>query len=189
MTVFLDRDGVICANRDDYVKSWDEMVILPGVASSIASMNKAGHQVFVITNQSAVGRGVIDRATLEDMHTLMVHTLARDGARIDGIFYCPHAPKDGCACRKPQPGLFHQAAAGHGLDLHGSWMVGDAKSDIDAARAAGCGAILVLTGRGLDQLNGNDWDGAHPDFVAADLAQAAEWILARSAQGRAEVNG
>ena len=172
--VFLDRDGVICENREDYVKSWDEFVFLPGVVRAVADLTRAGHPVFVVTNQSAIGRGIVSPDDVEKIHALMRGALEAEGARIDDILICPHTPSDACGCRKPAPGLLTGAAARHGIDLAGSWLVGDAASDCEAAASAGCGSVLVLTGRGRAQAS-----DTKPDFVARDLPEATRWIVAR----------
>ncbi len=193
--IFLDRDGVICENREDYVKSWDEFVFIPGSIQAVAALSQAGYPVFIITNQSAGGRGIVSRETLDQMHALMLAELESEGARVEEILVCPHDPSEACDCRKPAPGLLVRAAARHGLDLSRSWLVGDAESDVEAAAAAGCGAVLVLSGRGAQQAQAAGWEGAHPAFVAHDLVDASIWILARMAQqageranGRAEVS-
>lgn len=180
--IFLDRDGVICQNRDDYVKSPQEMIFIPGSVAAVAALSKAGYPVFIVTNQSAVGRGLLSQGDLDQIHTLMLEQLHAEGARVAEILVCPHAPSDACDCRKPLPGMLLRAAARHGLDLAGSWMIGDARSDVEAAAAAGCGAVLVLTGRGATQLREQSWEGATPDFVAHDLVDASIWVLARLAQ-------
>ncbi|HVL91226.1 MAG TPA: D-glycero-beta-D-manno-heptose 1,7-bisphosphate 7-phosphatase [Actinomycetota bacterium] len=172
--VFLDRDGVICENRDDYVKSWDEFVFVPGAARAVAELTRAGHRVFIVTNQSAIGRGVVPASEVDKIHDLMTEAIEAEGGRLEEILVCPHAPSDGCGCRKPAPGMLTDAAARHGIDLAGSWLVGDAASDCEAAAAAGCGSVLVLTGRGRAQAR-----DAKPGYVARDLPEAARWILAR----------
>ncbi|MHB8510936.1 MAG: D-glycero-beta-D-manno-heptose 1,7-bisphosphate 7-phosphatase [Actinomycetota bacterium] len=179
--IFLDRDGVICNNREDYVKSWDELSFIPGSIDAVVSLSRAGYPIFIVTNQSAVGRGVITREQLDEIHALLLNTLEAQGARIEEILVCPHAPSDECDCRKPAPGLLIAAAQKHGLDLSGSYLVGDAESDVEAAAAAGCGAVLVLSGRGAAQAREKTWSKATPEFVAHDLVDASIWILARMA--------
>lgn len=172
--VFLDRDGVLCENRDDHVKSWDEFVPIPGAARAVGDLTRAGVRVFVVTNQSVIGRGIVAASDVEKIHDLMRELLEAEGARIEEILVCPHAPSDGCECRKPAPGLLTGAAQRHGIDLAGSWMIGDAASDCQAAAAAGCRSVLVLTGRGRAQAR-----DAKPDFVARDLPEATRWIVER----------
>lgn len=182
--VFLDRDGVLCENRDDYVKSLDEFVFLPGAADAIASLRKAGLKVVVVTNQSAIGRGVVAAEIVQEIHDEMLAQLGRAGAEVDDVFVCPHAPEANCECRKPKPGLLRQAAEAHGLDLAGSWMVGDAASDIAAGAKAGCETVLVLTGRGADQMRlARNLPGViRATHVAPSITEAAEWILDRAAE-------
>lgn len=147
--IFLDRDGVINANRDDYVKSWAEFCFLPGSLSALKRLHEqCTLPIVVITNQSAVGRGILRLADLTHIHTNMVNAVTNYGGRIDNIFYCPHHPQANCPCRKPKPGLLYQAAQMLHIHLQTSYIVGDAITDIQAGLAVGCKPILVLTGRG-----------------------------------------
>lgn len=179
--VFLDRDGVICENRDDYVKSWQEFAFVPGSVEACAALTRAGLRLFVVTNQSAVGRGILSRRTLDTIHDSMLQALSRAGAGIEAVLVCPHAPEDRCECRKPAPGLVEEAADRFGIDRSRAWMVGDAASDVAAGKRAGIGTILVLTGRGGTQARGLAESGTTPDFVAQDLVDAGIWILAQMA--------
>lgn len=180
--VFIDRDGVICENRSDHVKSWDEFRFIPGAAEALAALTAAGLRLFVVTNQGAVGRGVISRGAVEDVHARMLDVLRAAGARIEAVLVCPHSPEDGCSCRKPAEGLFTEAAKTYDLDLRSSWMIGDAESDVVAGRRAGCETILVLTGRGAEQARAAVWSEGKPNLVAHDLVDAAIWILGRIAE-------
>jgi D-glycero-D-manno-heptose 1,7-bisphosphate phosphatase len=150
--IFLDRDGVICENHSDHVKSWEEFQFLPGVKESLAALSRLGVPIIVVTNQAAIGRGIISASVVEEIHARMVAEVAAYGGRIDQVIYCPHRPEDDCDCRKPKPGMLLKAAAEMGLDLTHSYMVGDAATDLMAAQQVGCQAFLVLTGRGLQQL-------------------------------------
>lgn len=141
--VFLDRDGVINVRRDDYVKTPEDFQILPAAAKAVATLTAAHIPVFVMTNQSAIGRGLMTEADLAAIHRAMLDILAEHGGRIAGIFHCPHTPWDGCECRKPRPGLLLRAAAEHELDLSWCLMIGDSESDMLAGQAAGCQAIRV----------------------------------------------
>ena len=123
--VILDRDGTINHEREDYIKSADEWVPLPGALEAIARLNHAGWHVVVATNQSGIGRGLFDMATLNAMHLKMHQMLAVHGGRIDAVFFCPHTPEDACDCRKPQPGLFRQIGERYGIDLTTVPVVGD----------------------------------------------------------------
>jgi D-glycero-D-manno-heptose 1,7-bisphosphate phosphatase len=143
ITVFVDRDGVLVRDRPGYVKSWDEVEILPGALAALARLAAAGARIFVATNQSAVGRGIVSRDVVDDIHARLASAAAAHGARIDDFLVCPHRPDDGCSCRKPKPGLLLQAQLDRGLDLENAYMVGDQGSDALTGIAAGCTPILV----------------------------------------------
>ncbi|MBK6592286.1 MAG: D-glycero-beta-D-manno-heptose 1,7-bisphosphate 7-phosphatase [Burkholderiales bacterium] len=145
--VILDRDGTINEDSADFVKTADEWLPLPGALEAIARLNHAGWHVVVATNQSGLGRGLFDVASLNAMHSKMHTMLAAVGGRVDAIFYCPHAPDESCRCRKPEPGLFEQIGERYGLDLADIPAVGDSQRDLVAAVAAGCEPHLVLTGK------------------------------------------
>lgn len=147
--VILDRDGTINEDRDDFVKSADEWVPLPGALEAIARINQAGWRTVVATNQSGLARGLFDMAALNAMHLKMNALLTPLGGRIDAVFFCPHGPDDGCQCRKPLPGLLHEAAARYGVALPQVPVVGDSLRDLEAAQAVGCPAHLVRTGKGV----------------------------------------
>jgi D-glycero-D-manno-heptose 1,7-bisphosphate phosphatase len=183
--VFLDRDGVINVNRTDHVKRWEEFEFLPGALEAIAELSRAGVAVFVITNQAIVNRGMVPRAIVEWINLRMQHAVEAHGGRIAAVAYCPHRSDEQCPCRKPQPGLIVELARRHGVDLATSIVVGDAVSDIKAAAAAGCRAILVLTGRGREQLALARAAGWTTLQVAEDLPDAVGAILsqARSLSG------
>jgi D-glycero-D-manno-heptose 1,7-bisphosphate phosphatase len=146
--IILDRDGTINEDRDDYVKSPEEWVPIPGALEAIARLNHAGWHTVVATNQAGLGRGTFDMSTLNAMHVKMNQLLAKQGGRIDAVFFCPHTPEDGCRCRKPMPGLFEQIGERFGLDLAGVPVVGDTLRDLLAGSAAGCAPHLVRTGKG-----------------------------------------
>ncbi|RME75851.1 MAG: HAD family hydrolase [Chloroflexi bacterium] len=150
--VFLDRDGVICRNRSDHVKSWTEFEFLPGALESLALLAYLGWPVVVVTNQAAVHRNLVSEEAVQEIHRRMVAEVTAAGGRIDRVLYCPHRPDEACFCRKPEPGMLVQAAQEMGLTLAGSYLVGDAASDMLAARRVGCRPFLVLTGRGMHQL-------------------------------------
>lgn len=145
--IILDRDGTINEDRDDYVKSVDEWVPLPGALDAIARLNEAGWHTVVATNQSGLGRGTFDMSTLNAMHAKMNQLLAKHGGRIDAVFFCPHAPDEACRCRKPLPGLFEQIGERFGVDLHDVPVVGDTLRDLLAGAAVGCRPHLVRTGK------------------------------------------
>ena len=156
--VVLDRDGVINHDSDDYIKNPDEWVPLPGSLEAIAALTQAGFSVVVASNQSGVGRGLFDQATLDAIHRKMIDAVTTAGGRLDGIFFCPHKPEDACDCRKPKPGLLRQIEQANRISLHGVPVVGDSARDLDAAKAVGARPILVRTGNGAatEQTLGND---------------------------------
>ena len=145
--IILDRDGTINEDRDDYVKSADEWVPIPGALEAIARLNHAGWHTVVATNQSGLGRGTFDMATLNAMHQKMNKLLAQHGGRIDAVFFCPHAPEEACRCRKPASGLFEQIGARFGVSLPEVPVVGDTLRDLQAGAAVGCQPHLVRTGK------------------------------------------
>ena len=146
--VILDRDGTINEDRDDFVKTVDEWVPIPGALEAIARLNHAGWHTVIATNQSGLGRGTFDMATLNAMHVKMNQLLAKQGGRIDAVFFCPHAPDDACNCRKPLPGLFEQIGERFGVALRDVPVVGDTLRDLQAGVAVGCQPHLVRTGKG-----------------------------------------
>ena len=150
-TVFLDRDGVINTNRDDYVKSWSEFNFLPGVLASLRLLAQFDWNIVVISNQSIIGRNIAKRSTVDFIHHHMQTEIKSKGGRIDAVYYCPHKPSDACDCRKPRPGLLVQASSEMGLELENSYFIGDALSDIEVATVAGCTPVFVCTGRGKHQ--------------------------------------
>ena len=145
--VIVDRDGTVCVEREGYIQTPDEWEPLPGALDAIARLNHAGFHVVVATNQPGLGRGLIDVTELNAIHAKMLRQLAVLGGRIDAVFYCPHAPDDGCTCRKPAPGLFHKIGERYKVDLKLVHAVGNSLADVQAAQAAGCVPHLVLTGR------------------------------------------
>ncbi|MCX8068231.1 MAG: HAD family hydrolase [Anaerolineae bacterium] len=150
--VFIDRDGVICRNRTDHVKSWEEFVFLPGAKEALARLSHSDFLIIVITNQAIINRGMVPAEAVEEIHRRMIQEVTAAGGRIDRVVYCPHRPDENCGCRKPQPGMLLRTAQEMRIDLTHSWLIGDAWSDIVAARQAGCKRYLVLTGRGRQEL-------------------------------------
>lgn len=148
--IFLDRDGVINYNSADYIKSPDEWQPIPGSLEAIAQLSKAGFTIFIITNQSGVGRGLYNLATLHAIHDKMLTAIKATRGIIKQIYYCPHKPEDNCHCRKPKPGLLLQAATEHSIDLSQSIMIGDSFKDIAAGRAVNAKTVLVMTGNGTE---------------------------------------
>ena len=172
--LFLDRDGVINKDRINFVLKWEEWAWLPKVKEALARLKAGGWTLVVISNQSCIGRGIVEAEVIEEVNARMAAELAEAGAELDGIYVCPHAPDDCCLCRKPEPGLIHQAVEEMGLDLEGAWLIGDSERDIQAAQAAGVKTILVRTGKGgwveMEKL-------AKPDRVFDNLSKAADFLL------------
>jgi D-glycero-D-manno-heptose 1,7-bisphosphate phosphatase len=177
-TVFLDRDGVINENRDDYVKSWDEFRFLPGSLEALGLFTRAGFRIFIVTNQACVNRGLASPAAIEEIHRNLVSAAARDGGRIEAIHHCPHRPEEHCRCRKPEPGMLVELARTHRVDLQRAYMVGDAATDVAAGQRAGCRTVLVRTGRGASQQALLDGAARRPTIIVDDLLGAARRLCA-----------
>jgi D-glycero-D-manno-heptose 1,7-bisphosphate phosphatase len=178
MLVILDRDGVINEDSDDYIKSVDEWIPLPGAIDAIARLSNAGFDVVVATNQSGLGRGLFTLDDLEAMHQKLVTLVEQAGGRIAGIFYCPHTPEDECQCRKPKPGLLDAIAAEMGQPVAGCPIIGDSLRDLQAGVARGCRPILVKTGKGARTLTKLASDPiCSSTVVVADLAAAADYLI------------
>jgi len=175
--VFLDRDGTI-GEEMGYVNHVDRFQVFPYAAEAIRHLNEAEIPVVVVTNQSGIARNIFPESLVHEVHKKMVAELAAGGAWIDAIYFCPHKSEDACVCRKPNPGLLEQAAREHGLDLAGSWVVGDRYADLEMGHAAGARGILVMTGygRGEYELHRSTWP-RQPDALAANLSDAVRQIL------------
>lgn len=179
--VFLDRDGVIIENRADYIKSLAETRFIPGALAALARLAQHDWLIVIVTNQAAIGRQIITRETAEAINAHVVAGIVAAGGRVDGLYLCPHRPEDGCACRKPAPGLLLQAAEELGIDLAASIMIGDSASDLLAARAAGARPILVLTGL-AERQDQELAQARHLEAASfADLAAAADHLLSAAA--------
>jgi D-glycero-D-manno-heptose 1,7-bisphosphate phosphatase len=175
--VFLDRDGTI-GEEMGYVNHVDRFQVFPYAAEAIRHLNEAEIPVVVVTNQSGIARNIFPESLVHEVHKKMVAELAAGGAWIDAIYFCPHKSEDACVCRKPNPGLLEQAAREHGLELPGSWVVGDRYADLEMGHAAGARGILVMTGygRGEYELHRSTWP-RQPDALAANLSDAVRQIL------------
>lgn len=175
--MFLDRDGTI-AEEVGYVNHLSRFRMFPSAPEAIRELNHRGLPVFIVTNQSGVGRGYYPESLVLSVHNLMLEQLAAAGAHVDGLYYCPHAPGDLCACRKPGTGMLERASAEHAIDLQRSFVVGDRHNDIALANRAGSRGVLVRTGYGEGELlwHASKWT-VQPDFIAADLNSAVDWIL------------
>jgi D-glycero-D-manno-heptose 1,7-bisphosphate phosphatase len=175
--VFLDRDGVIIENRTAHVRTWGDVAFFEESISALKRLSDLPVAVVVVSNQGAVGRKMMTLEQAWDIQKRIVEIVHQRGGRVDASYLCPHHPKDGCDCRKPSPGMILQAAKDLNLDLSRSWLVGDAVTDLEAARAAKVRNIMIRTGRGRDQeaLLPADWKAEA--IVVDDLAAAVDRIL------------
>jgi D-glycero-D-manno-heptose 1,7-bisphosphate phosphatase len=183
--VFLDRDGTI--NRDvGYPNSYDMVEIFPYSFSAVRKINEAGFLAIIVTNQSGIGRGFIEEKNLRDIHRKLQIDLAKQRAIIDGIYYCPHYEqseipeyREDCACRKPNPGMAHQAARDFHIDTAKSYMIGDKVEDILFGMNIQATSVLLLTGFGRKSIPKLKMRGIEPAHVAETLEDAVNWILER----------
>jgi len=173
--IILDRDGVINLDSDAYVKSADEWLPIDSSIQAIAQLHKAGHRVFVATNQSGIGRGYFTLDTLNEMHQKMLSLVHEAGGEIVDIAFCPHSPDDGCTCRKPEAGLLENLARDNNIDLANAIVVGDSLRDLQAADKVSATAFLVLTGKGKKTQRDNP-TLSYPIFE--NLYDASQTILA-----------
>lgn len=148
--VFLDRDGVINKERTDYVKTVNELVILDDIANPIKKLRDNGFLVVVVTNQSAINRGLTSHQNVESIHSAIQVYLKKNETQVDAFYYCPHRPDEHCECRKPKPGLLIKAIDELKIDVKSSWMIGDRDSDMEAARMVGCKAIKISSNSGFN---------------------------------------
>ncbi|MDP2963832.1 MAG: D-glycero-beta-D-manno-heptose 1,7-bisphosphate 7-phosphatase [Sulfurimicrobium sp.] len=177
--IILDRDGVINFDSDQFIKCPEEWKPIPGSLEAIARLNQAGYRVVLATNQSGIGRGLFDMATLNAIHDKMHKALALVGGRIDALFFCPHAADSSCDCRKPKPGMFEEISKRFNMELDGIPAIGDSLRDLQAAVALGAQPILVRTGKGEKTLAaGNLPEGT---LVFNDLAEAAQYLITPAA--------
>jgi D-glycero-D-manno-heptose 1,7-bisphosphate phosphatase len=176
--LFLDRDGVIIENRQNYVRSWADVEIFSQAISALARAARTPYKLVIVTNQSAIGRGLLPAETAGEINRRLVQEIEQAGGRVDGIFVCPHTPQEQCDCRKPQPGLILQAAKALSVDLSRSILIGDALSDLQAGLAAGIPRVaLVRTGRGAGQALAPEAASLAPFPVFDTLAEAVESLL------------
>lgn len=178
--IFLDRDGVINKYPGDklYVTSLRKFKFLPNAKKAVALLSKNGYRIFVASNQAGVGKGTYSQKTLDIITAKLLADIQKSGGRIDKVYYCTHRKEAGCACRKPKPGLLKQAAREFKFNLKNVYFIGDTTRDIFTAHAAGCKAVLVLTGK--EKLaNQKNWE-VKPDFVFKDLLVAAKFLVRRN---------
>lgn len=184
--ILLDRDGTVC-DEIGYLDDVERLRVLPGSARAIAALSAAGFQTVLVTNQSGVARGKFSESLVGEVHERLRALLAEQGARLDGVYYCPHHPRgevqtyrQDCGCRKPRPGMLLRARDEMGIDLESSYVVGDHLRDVEAGLRVGATPILVRTGFGEEQLADRAAiSRTPPGHVAADLLDASRWILQR----------
>ena len=174
--VFLDRDGVINARpRNRFITRWEEFRFLPGALKALRLLRHHGRKVVIVSNQSAIGRGLLPRKKLREITRRMLESIRKKGGRVHAVYYCTHHPEARCPCRKPRAGMVKEAARRLSIHLTGSFVVGDDAVDVRMGQAAGCRTILVLSGKQTRakarRLN------LAPDRIAKDLSEAVEWIL------------
>ena len=180
--IILGRDGILNVFREDHIKAPEEWTALPGALEAVARLNHAGWHAVVSTNQSGIGRGMIDMSAVNAVHAHMLRSLQALGGRIDAVFFCPHTPEDGCDCRKPLPGMALDIGRRYAVDLRQVPMVGDTLRDLQAAQAAGCEPHLVRTGRAAE-LSAAEvaqmMDLVPGTFVHHDMSELAMHLLER----------
>jgi len=168
--LFLDRDGVIIENCTNYVRAWDDVNFFPEALTALARIRSCPYKIIIVTNQSAVGRGIISLETAVSLNNRIIQVIREHNGRVDGSYICPDAPGSHSSCRKPEPGMLLQAAQDHNLDLNQSIMVGDALTDVQAGRAANVShAVMLLTGRGYAQSKKPEAAALAPIPIFADL--------------------
>jgi len=171
---FLDRDGVINEDRDDYVKNLSELRVFPYAPDAIRRLTDAGFEVIVVSNQQGVAKGLVSPENLLAIQNEIARLVTQAGGRISGFYYCTHLAGEDCSCRKPKPGLIRRAAEEHGIDLQSSFMIGDSEKDIAAGAEAGCRTVLVLTSLDAQQAASMR---SRPVMIARDLAEAADRVI------------
>lgn len=187
-TIFLDRDGTL--NSDPgYIKSPDLLELFPGVPEALAKLKRAGARLILVTNQSGIARGFLSHDDLAAVHTKLNHILDRAGASLEAIYFCPHHPDDGCACRKPNRGMIDQAVRERRVDLERAYLIGDHVRDIELAKRVGVRSILVTTGMIRPQeIDGLKASTAAPEWIASSLTDAVDWVLSDAGQLSAQRN-
>lgn len=173
--VFIDRDGVLCENQATYVKTWSEFCWIPGAQEAMRILAGLRLPIVMVTNQSAVNRGLATMAQVSDLHRRMQHAIALENGRLDAIYLCPHRPGEGCACRKPGLLLFRRAAADLGFDFGRSYLIGDSLADLRAGWDLNMRVLLVRTGLGEDTAARLD-GAAPPVLIVGDILEAARWV-------------
>ena len=175
--IILDRDGVI--NKDpgfgDYIKSWAEFEFMPGAIDAIKLLNEHGYEIFVISNQAGVAKGLYSQEALDEITKNMLKEIEARGGKIRWVSYCTHATDAGCDCRKPKTGQIKNATKGLDIDFKNTYFIGDSRLDVGAGKNGGCKTILLLTGKENEE-DSKSW--AHkPDFIKNNLMEAVKWVL------------
>ncbi|MGI9279765.1 MAG: D-glycero-beta-D-manno-heptose 1,7-bisphosphate 7-phosphatase [Endozoicomonas sp.] len=173
--IILDRDGVINEDSDNYIRTVDEWIPLPGSIEAIAKLSRAGYRIAIATNQSGLARGYFSEETLDAMHQKMRDLVTAEGGKIDCIKYCPHGPDDQCRCRKPLPGMIEQIEETLNIPAASAWVVGDSLRDLQAGQAMECKIALVKTGKGIRTLDKGVGIEGIPVFE--DLSTFTNFIL------------
>jgi D-glycero-D-manno-heptose 1,7-bisphosphate phosphatase len=172
--VLIDRDGTVNVEKN-YLSNPEDLELIPSAGPAMRRLQMAGWGTCLMTNQSGIARGYFDMEQLLKVHQRLLDLLGVYGAKIDGIYFCPHAPEDECNCRKPLPGMVDQAVSAHGFDPRQAWVIGDKENDVELGRAVGATTILVRTGYGKDYES-----RTKADYVADDLGAAINLILERN---------
>jgi D-glycero-D-manno-heptose 1,7-bisphosphate phosphatase len=180
--VLLDRDGVINADQPGYITAWEQFTFLPGSKSALRTLKEQGYRAHIVSNQSAVGRGLMAEETLDEITARMLLDIRCAGGEIKSVHYCPHRPEDNCGCRKPRAGLLREVAGKFGVDLTKAWLVGDKLTDVQAGKVVGCRTILVKSGvlPEADRVRPGRPDT--PDFIGEDLLDAVQNIIGKETQ-------
>lgn len=180
--IFLDRDGVI--NKDpggwtehSYVTKWNEFKFIPGALDALKALTDNGYKIIIISNQAGVSKGVLSQRSLDMVTERMLSEVAKNGGKIEEVYYCIHTSAENCSCRKPKSGLLEKAAGKYGIKLHGTYFIGDSHVDAMAGCNVGCRTIFVLSGKvSYDEMR--KWE-VKPDYIFKDLLEAVNWILAK----------
>lgn len=194
IAVFLDRDGTVL-KEVGYLSRLEDMELLPQATAAIKLLNQKGIKVVVVTNQSGVARGFFPEDLVKEVHQRLQKDLQKEGAFLDGFFYCPHHPDYGhekyrkdCFCRKPNIGMLQEAARDFRIDLSRSYLIGDTRRDLETAWNAGMKGVLLLSGYGKDELKKIEVQDLEekPDYVASDLLKAVRWVIEDIEKGKNE---
>lgn len=178
--IFIDRDGVI--NKDpggwtehNYVTRWEEFRFIPGAKEALSRLTDAGYDIVVISNQAGINKGYFTMDDLNRINKNMLASISSAGGRIHSLHYCPHRQEENCGCRKPDTGLFREAARGLCVDFKNTFFIGDGSMDIEAGKKVGCKTILLLCGKSRKE-DVKDWE-YKPDYIKKDLLEAVNWII------------